>query len=53
METIGDRKIAPMIVNHWRNKFDKAIRVLLESGIKSDILIAEIKIVENEKNNQN
>jgi hypothetical protein len=44
-----EKKISPMIVSHWKNKFDKAIRVLLISGVKSDELIAEIKKVENEK----
>ena len=51
METVSDKKITPLTITHWKNKFDKAIRILLQSGIKSEALIGEIKIVENEKNN--
>jgi len=51
MEDKKERQISSTIVRHWKNKFDKSIRILLESGIKSEELIEEIKIVENEKNN--
>jgi len=46
-----EKEISPMIVNHWKHKFDKAIRVLLKSGISAEKLIEEIKIVLNEKDN--
>jgi hypothetical protein len=51
MEDKRERQISSTTVRHWKNKFDKSIRILLESGIKSEELIEEIKIVENEKNN--
>ena len=51
MEDDRERKISSTIVRHWKSKFDKSIHVLLESGVKGEELIEEIKIVENEKNN--
>ena len=45
--------ILPMVINHWKIKFEKSIRVLLQSGIKSDELIEKIKTIENEKNSKN
>jgi hypothetical protein len=53
MEATEDKKIGLITINHWRSKFDKAVRILLLSGIKSEILIEEIIIVENEKKNKN
>jgi len=51
---VGDGgKITPMVVEHWKNKFNKAVDILLQSGIKSDELIEKIKIIENEKNRKN
>jgi hypothetical protein len=53
MELVEVKNTSPMIVNHWKNKFDKAIRILLKSGVPAETLIAEIQIVNHEKNNQN
>jgi uncharacterized protein (UPF0218 family) len=52
MESKKDAKISVMTVNHWRNKFDRSIRILLESGITSQELIEEIKKITDEKNNK-
>lgn len=46
-----DKKIIPVVINHWKNKFERAIHILLDSGINPDELIEKIKIIENEKNN--
>jgi hypothetical protein len=53
MELVEVKNTSPMIVNHWKNKFDKAIRILLQSGIKAETLIKEIQIVDHEKDNKN
>lgn len=45
-----DLKVSQITVSHWKNKFDKAIRVLLQSGIKAEDLIKEIKIIDENKN---
>lgn len=50
MDVQVDKKVAPMIISHWTNKFDKAIRILLQNGIKADVLMEKIKVAENEKN---
>ena len=52
MDIAGEKKVSLVTIKHWRKKFDRAIRILLESGIKSEDLISEIKIIENEKNNK-
>jgi hypothetical protein len=52
MESKKKPKISIMTVNHWKNKFDRSIRILLESGITIEELIEEIKKIENEKINQ-
>lgn len=46
-----NQKASPITVEHWRKKFEKAIHILLKSGLKSEDLIEKIKI-ENEKNNK-
>jgi hypothetical protein len=49
-----DIRITPMVIEHWRNKFDKAIRILLKSGCQTDDLIEKLKEValsEYEKDN--
>jgi len=51
MNAKKNKEISPITVTHWKMKFDKAIRILLLSGITAEELIGEIKIVENEKNN--
>ena len=51
MDIQGEKKISPVIIEHWKKKFDKAICILLSSGIKSEELINKIRI-ENEKNNK-
>jgi len=51
MDVQGEKKVLPVTIKHWRNKFDKAIQILLKSGIKSEDLIDKIRI-ENEKNNK-
>ncbi len=52
MDIQGEKKVSSVTVQHWKTKFDKAIRVLLNSGIKGEDLIEEIKKVVNEKNNK-
>lgn len=47
MDKEGEKKISPITLRHWRQKFDKAITILLKSGIKPEELI---QIIENEKN---
>lgn len=50
-----DPKINPIVTEHWKYKFEKAISILLKSGIEPNELIEQIKIcaanIENEKNN--
>jgi len=46
-----EKKSSSVTIEHWQNKFNKAILILLKSGIKSDELIEKIKMIENEKNN--
>jgi hypothetical protein len=46
-----EKKTSPIIVDHWKNKFEKAIRILLQNGINSNELIEKIKLAENEKDN--
>jgi hypothetical protein len=54
MEKEGDKIIdldhKTYKINHWRNKFEKSIHILLENNIKSNELIEKIKIIEDEKN---
>ena len=49
MTTIENKKIASITITHWRKKFDKAIRILLQGGISDEQLIEEIKKVKDEK----
>jgi len=51
MDIQGEKKVSPVTIRHWEKKFDKAIQILLKSGIKSEDLIEKIK-TENEKNNK-
>lgn len=44
-----EKNVSPVIVEHWKKKFDKAIHILLKSGIKSEDLILKIKM-EDENN---
>jgi hypothetical protein len=49
-----DIRITPMVIEHWKNKFDKSIRILLKSGCQVEELIEKLKKValsEYEKNN--
>jgi hypothetical protein len=46
-----NQKASPITVEHWEGKFEKAIQILLKSGIKSEDLINKIK-TEDEKNNK-
>lgn len=49
-----ESKMNSMVTDHWKNKFDRAIRILLKSGYKIDELIEKIRVIaleENEKNN--
>jgi len=52
MDIQGEKKVSPVTIRHWRTKFDKAIQILLNSGIRGEDLIEEIKKVVNEKNNK-
>lgn len=56
MEVIKkDTKINPIVTEHWKYKFEKAINILLKSGRHPNELIEQIKIhaenLKNEKNN--
>jgi len=51
MDIQEEKNVSPVIIEHWRKKFDRAIHILLKSGIKSEDLIEKIKI-ENEENNK-
>ena len=51
MDIQGEKKVSPVTIEHWKKKFDKAIHILLKSGIKSEDLIEKIK-TENGKNNK-
>ena len=51
MDTPGEKKVLPVTTRHWEKKFDKAILILLKSGIKSEDLINRIK-TEDEKNSK-
>ena len=53
MGIVEDKKLSPVVVKHWKKKFDKAICILMQSGIKPEELIEKIKTVENEENNKN
>jgi len=50
-----DNKINPIVTEHWKYKFEKAIAILIKSGKHPDELIEQIKThvanIENEKNN--
>lgn len=35
--------VTPIVTEHWKNKFDKAVRVLLKSGYNPDQLIEKLK----------
>ena len=48
MDKEGEKKISPVILKHWKKKFEKAIPILLKGGIKPEELI---QIIQNEKNN--
>jgi len=55
MEIVRENaRITPMITEHWKNKFEKAIRILLKSGHRLEDLIQkinEIALIEHEKDN--
>lgn len=53
MDKEGEKKVSDVTIRHWKKKFDKAVSILLQNGIKSESLIDIIKIEENEKNNKN
>lgn len=44
-----EKKISPIVKEHWKKKFEKSIYVLLQSGVKTETLIEEIKIIDNLK----
>jgi truncated hemoglobin YjbI len=50
-----DTKINPIVTEHWKFKFEKAISILLKSGHHPDELIQQIRMyaekLQNEKNN--
>lgn len=45
----------PIVIRHWKNKFDKAIRILSSNGYGINDLIERIRevLMENEKSDQN
>ncbi len=42
-------KSSPIVIKHWKNKFDKSVRILLGNGYNIDDLIKKINeiILEN------
>ncbi len=50
-----EKKISPIVIEHWKNKFERAVLILKKSGYQIDDLIIKIKeiISEDEKKNQN
>jgi hypothetical protein len=48
----GDVQDYPVFIEHWENKFHRAVEILLKLGRSSDELIEEIKIIENKNNEQ-
>ena len=53
MKLKDDIKISPIVLEHWKYKFERAIFILLKSGIKSEELIERIKNIENNEINKN
>jgi hypothetical protein len=53
MKPKDDKKIPPLVVEHWDRKFERAIFILLKSGIKAEELIERIKNIENNEINKN
>ena len=49
-----DKKILPIVKEHWKNKFEKSVIILKKSGYQIDELIIKKKeiISEDEKKNQ-
>jgi hypothetical protein len=49
------KSVNPIVTEHWKYKFEKAITILLKSGHNPNELIEQIKKfssnIENEKNN--
>lgn len=45
MDIVREKKsiIAPMVTEHWKNKFEKSIPILLKSGYTIEELIEKIK----------
>jgi len=46
-------KITPVVIDHWKYKFERSIKILLKSGYQVDDLIKELKEIassEYEKN---
>jgi hypothetical protein len=39
------KKTSPIVLEHWKFKFDKSIRILLENGVSAEELIRKIKAV--------
>jgi hypothetical protein len=49
-----DIRITPVVAEHWKNKFERSVRILIKSGYQIDELIYKLKdisISEHEKNN--
>ena len=47
-------KTNPIVIEHWKNKFEKSIQILLKSGLSPEDLIEQIKrrtIYSEDKNN--
>ncbi len=44
-------KITPVVTEHWKNKFEKGVKILLKSGYQPHELIAKINeiVAESEK----
>lgn len=51
MDVIENKNAPTIVVLHWKNKFEKSIKVLLKHGYHVDELIEKIKEISNEKNN--
>lgn len=54
MNTKESGNVKPIVIKHWKNKFDKSIRILSSNGYGVNDLIERIKevVTENEKSDQ-
>jgi hypothetical protein len=52
MDIKYEKKVSPITEEHWRRKFNRAIYILLDCGVKSHELIEMIKTIEHDKSSE-